>query len=126
MTSPKEFTKYETARIIGARALQIAMNAPLLIKIKHEDLEKIKYDAIKIAEIEFNSEVLPISVRKPFPRRRKEKLKRPKEVKLSEKKTEKMETEEEKEIVEEGEIMALANPEDEVSEDGTEEEAGED
>jgi len=126
MTSPKEFTKYETARIIGARALQIAMNAPLLIKIKQEDLEKIKYDAIKIAEIEFNSEVLPISVKKPFPRRRKEKLKRPKEVKLSEKKTENMEAEEEKEIAEEGEIMALANPEDETSGDETEEESGED
>ena len=48
------FTKYEKARILGARALQIAMNAPLLIKISKEDLEKIKYDAIKIAEIELN------------------------------------------------------------------------
>ncbi|MCK4552903.1 DNA-directed RNA polymerase subunit omega, partial [Candidatus Pacearchaeota archaeon] len=33
MTDAKQFTKYETARILGARALQIAMNAPLLIKI---------------------------------------------------------------------------------------------
>jgi len=37
-----EYTKYEKARIIGARALQISMNAPLLIKITQEDLEKIK------------------------------------------------------------------------------------
>ena len=37
------FTKYEKARILGARALQIAMNAPLLIKISKEDLEKIKH-----------------------------------------------------------------------------------
>ena len=29
----QNFTKYERARILGARALQIAMNAPLLIKI---------------------------------------------------------------------------------------------
>jgi DNA-directed RNA polymerase subunit K len=125
MASPNEFTKYETARIIGARALQIAMNAPLLIKIKQEDLEKIKYDAIKIAEIEFNSGILPISVKKPYPKRKKEKLKRPKEVKLSEKKKENLESEEEKDIVEEGEIMALANPEDEeeqeIEEEGEEE-----
>ena len=46
----QEFTRYEKARILGARALQIAMNAPVLIKISHEDLEKIRYDAMKIAE----------------------------------------------------------------------------
>ena len=43
-----DFTKYEKARILGARALQIAMNAPLLIKINPEDLEKIKYDIYAI------------------------------------------------------------------------------
>jgi len=90
-----KFTKYERARIIGARALQIAMNAPLLIKIKQEDLEKIKYDAIKIAEIELNSNVLPISVNKPFPKKKEEKLKRVKEVKISEEKEESLEAEEE-------------------------------
>ena len=37
----EEFTKYEKARVLGARALQIAMNAPLLIKIEKEDLEKV-------------------------------------------------------------------------------------
>lgn len=120
-------TKYETARIIGARALQIAMNAPLLIKIKEEDLEKIKYDAIKIAEIELNSGVLPISVNKPFPKKKEEKLKRPKEVKVDEIKKKKIEEEDEKEISEEGEIMALANPDDEQEEDsGDEGESGED
>ena len=31
MTDAKNFTKYEKARILGARALQIATNAPLLI-----------------------------------------------------------------------------------------------
>ena len=38
----QEFTRYEKARILGARALQIAMNAPLLIKLGKDDLEKIK------------------------------------------------------------------------------------
>ena len=66
----ENFTKYETARILGARALQIAMNAPLLIKISDEDLEKIKFDALKIAEVELNSNILPISVKKPFPEKR--------------------------------------------------------
>ena len=28
----QKYTKYEVARIIGARALQISMNAPLLLK----------------------------------------------------------------------------------------------
>ena len=46
----QDFTKYERARIIGARALQIAMNAPLLIKISSEELEKLNFDAIRIAE----------------------------------------------------------------------------
>jgi len=112
----QEFTKYETARILGARALQIAMNAPLLIKITPEDLEKIKFDALKIAEVEFNSNVLPISVHKPLPKKKEEKLKRPVERKMSDESVEEKETEEEHEIAKEGEIMELANPEDEESE----------
>ena len=120
-----EFSKYEVARILGARALQIAMNAPLLIKISKEDLEKIKYDALKIAEIEFESGVLPISVKKPFPPRREEKLKRAKEQKISDEKIEEKESEEEGEIAKEGEIMTLINPEDEQEETLSEEESEE-
>ena len=111
------YSKYEVARILGARALQIAMNAPLLIKISKEDLEKVKYDSLKIAEIEFESGVLPISVRKPFPQKREEKLKRVKENKVSEEKIGEKEAEEEKEIAEEGEIMSLVNPEEERDEE---------
>ena len=119
----QDFTKYERARILGARALQIAMNAPLLIKIKEEDLEKIGYDALKIAEIELNSDILPISIKKPFPQKREEKLKRAKEAKISDEQVEELEAKEEQEIVKEGEIMELAKPEDEVEE--AEEEADE-
>jgi len=115
------FTKYERARILGARALQIAMNAPLLIKINEEDLEKIKFDALKIAEIELNSNILPISIKRPFPKRKEEKLKRAKEQKLTEKKIEEIEASEEKEIAKGGEIMELANPEDEQEEKTSEE-----
>lgn len=112
-SDPKEFTKYETARILGARALQIAMNAPLLIKMDKEDLEKIKFDALKIAEIEFESGVLPISVNKPFPKRKKGRLKRAKDKKMSDKRMAEKEKEVEKEIAKEGEIMKLVNPEEE-------------
>lgn len=118
-----KFSKYEVARILGARALQIAMNAPLLIKISKEDLEKVRYDALKIAEIEFESDILPISVKRPFPQRKEEELRRVKE-QISEKKIEGIKSEEEKEIAKEGEIMGLVNPEEERDEE-TEEESGE-
>ena len=116
----KNFTKYERARILGARALQISMNAPLLIKIEPEDLEKINYDALKIAEIELTSNILPISINKPFPEKKEEGLKRAKEKKLSDEDAAKKEAAEEEEIAQGGEIMQLANPEDE-QEEGTSE-----
>lgn len=109
----KAYTKYERARILGARALQIAMNAPLLIKIKKEDLEKINFDALKIAEIEFESDVLPISIHKPMPKKREGQLKKPKALKVDDSKKDESEEKLEKEIIEEGEIMELAQPEDE-------------
>jgi DNA-directed RNA polymerase subunit K len=110
----QNFTKYEKARILGARALQLAMNAPLLLKITEEDLAKINYDVLKIAEIELDSGVLPISIKKPFPEKKEGKLKR--EVatpRPSDKKVEGGEDLEEEKIAEEGEIMELANPDDE-------------
>ena len=124
MTEQKEkFSKYETARILGARALQIAMNAPLLIKLSKEDLEKVKYDSLKIAEIEFESGVLPISVKKPFPEKKEDILRRPKEQKISDEKIEEKEAAEEGEIAKEGEIMSLVNPEEEIEEGLVEEES---
>jgi len=62
-----EYTKYEKARIIGARALQISMGAPILIKLKEEDLEKMKYNPIKIATKEFDGDILPITIKRPMP-----------------------------------------------------------
>lgn len=112
----ENITKYEKARILGARALQISMNAPLLIKIEPADLEKINYDALKIAEVELNSDVLPISIHKPFPGKKEEKLKRVREKKPGDEEAEKKEATEEENIAKEGEIMQLANPEDEVEE----------
>ena len=114
-----QLTKYEMARILGARALQISMNAPLLIKIEKEDLEKINYDALKIAEVELNSDILPISIKRSFPTKREEKLRRVRERKISDQGIEDKEIKEESAIVESGEIMELATPEDEAG--GTEE-----
>ena len=57
-----KFTKYERARVIGARALQLAMGAPLLIK-RPADL----YDAVDIAELEIEKGVLPITIKRPKP-----------------------------------------------------------
>ncbi len=61
------YTKYEKARIIGARALQISMGAPLLLKLKKEDFEKINYRSVEIAKMEFEKGIIPITVRRPMP-----------------------------------------------------------
>ena len=72
----KQFTKYEIARILGARALQIAMDAPLLLKISEKELEEINYNPIEIAKRELVAEVLPITVNKPLPKKKEAKLKK--------------------------------------------------
>ena len=62
-----KFTKYEVARILGARALQVSMNAPILIKLSKEEMEALNYDPLKIAELEFFEGILPITVKRPMP-----------------------------------------------------------
>ena len=86
MKNANEFTKYEIARIIGARALQIAMDAPILLKMSKEELEHIRYDALRIAEKEFESDVLPITVHRPLPPKRIGKLHQVKEEKIDDEK----------------------------------------
>ncbi len=68
------FTKYEIARILGARALQLSMNAPMLLAIPKEKLEEVNFDPLKIAELEFNAGILPITVKRPLPERVEEDL----------------------------------------------------
>ena len=60
-----KYTKYEQARIIGARALQISQGAPFIIKLTEKDLEKIGYDTLEIAKMEFKEGLIPIAVKKP-------------------------------------------------------------
>ena len=116
MEKPK-FTNYETARILGARALQIAMDAPYLTKISKEKLEEFNYDPMEIAKIEFELGVLPITVKQPMPEKKSVKIKKVKEEPLKDKEAIAAEAEAEKDIVESGEIMELANPQDEDSEE---------
>ncbi len=63
----KEYTKYEQARIIGARALQISMGAPFMVKFSDEELKKIGYSTIEIAKLEFSKELIPIEVKRCLP-----------------------------------------------------------
>ncbi len=62
-----KLTKYEKARIIGARALQIAMGAPVLINMAKKDYEELGFNPIKIAKKEFDKSVLPITIKRPMP-----------------------------------------------------------
>ncbi|MEM3374098.1 MAG: DNA-directed RNA polymerase subunit K [Candidatus Woesearchaeota archaeon] len=66
-----EYTKYEKARLIGARALQISMGAPFVIKLSKEQLEELRYDPVKIAMKEFENGVLPIEIKRVYPDTRK-------------------------------------------------------
>lgn len=54
-----KYTRFEKARIIGARALQISMGAPSLIKIP-----KGVISPIEIAMLEFNEDAIPITVKR--------------------------------------------------------------
>ena len=63
------YTKYEIARLIGARALQISMGAPLLVELNEEQLEKINYNPVEIAKLELEKGILPITVKRPMPKK---------------------------------------------------------
>jgi len=62
------YTKYEKARMIGSRALQLSMGAPFLLKLSEEELTKIDFNPIEIALLEFDEGVLPITVKRPVAR----------------------------------------------------------
>jgi len=65
--SDEDYTKYEISRMIGSRALQLAMGAPFLVKLEKEDLEAIGFNPIEIAKKEFEAGVLPITIKRPMP-----------------------------------------------------------
>lgn len=55
-------TKYEKARILGARALQISKNAPVMV-----DLDPGEWDPLKIAEKELLAKKIPFIIRRYLP-----------------------------------------------------------
>ena len=61
----EKYTKYEKARIIGVRSLQISMGAPFMIKFTEDELKKLRYNPVEIAKAEFVKDVIPIMVRRP-------------------------------------------------------------
>jgi DNA-directed RNA polymerase subunit K len=57
MSGTQRYSRYEKARIIGARALQIAYGAPVLVDTQ-------RTQPILIAAQEFDAGVLPFTVRR--------------------------------------------------------------
>lgn len=56
---PEPYTRFERARILGARALQVSLGAPILIEVPSQLV-----DPVEIAEREFASGRIPITVRR--------------------------------------------------------------
>ncbi|MDD4308381.1 MAG: DNA-directed RNA polymerase subunit K [Thermoplasmata archaeon] len=54
-----KYTRFEKARIIGARALQISMGAPVLLKVPDTLI-----DPLDIAAMEYEKGMLPITVKR--------------------------------------------------------------
>lgn len=59
---PPKLTRFERARVVGARALQVSMGAPILL-----DITDPKLSPIDIALMELEEGVLPISIRRSLP-----------------------------------------------------------
>ena len=59
---PPQLTRFERARIVGARALQLSMGAPVLIEIA----EGVR-DPVDLAMKELEVGVLPITIRRRLP-----------------------------------------------------------
>ena len=62
-TTTPFLTKYEKARVIGARALQISKNAPILVNINPQE----DTDPILIAEKELREGKIPFIIRRFLP-----------------------------------------------------------
>lgn len=60
-TTTPYMTKYERARVLGTRALQISMNAPVLVDLEGET------DPLQIAIKELNQKKIPLVVRRYLP-----------------------------------------------------------
>jgi DNA-directed RNA polymerase I, II, and III subunit RPABC2 len=62
LIGPPKLTRFERARIVGARALQISLGAPILAPIPDTVV-----DSIDIAIVELREKVLPLTIRRTLP-----------------------------------------------------------
>ncbi|UCE15170.1 MAG: DNA-directed RNA polymerase subunit K [Candidatus Heimdallarchaeota archaeon] len=74
LIGPKMLTRFEYARILGARALQISMGAPVLVEADEpttsetpDEPEQEQGDPLLISEREIKQGLLPILVRRMLP-----------------------------------------------------------
>jgi DNA-directed RNA polymerase subunit K len=58
----QKYTRFERARIVGARALQIAMGAPVLIEVEDGTM-----NPVELAIREYKAGVIPITVKRSIP-----------------------------------------------------------
>ncbi|MFH0874877.1 MAG: DNA-directed RNA polymerase subunit K [archaeon] len=71
----KILTKYEKARLIGSRALQISSGAPFSREISKDELIKLKYSPLEIAKKEYEEGTIPIGIKRNLPTTLKKKKK---------------------------------------------------
>jgi len=62
LIGPPKLTRFEKARIVGARALQISMGAPILVEVSEGSSS-----LINIAMKELEADILPITIRRTLP-----------------------------------------------------------
>jgi DNA-directed RNA polymerase I, II, and III subunit RPABC2 len=62
LVGPPKITRFEKARIVGARSLQISMGAPILV-----DVDESLSSPIDIALKELDIGILPITIRRTLP-----------------------------------------------------------
>ena len=53
-------TRFEVARLLGSRALQISLGAPVLTKTE-------EIDPKKVAKVEFKQKIIPITIKRKLP-----------------------------------------------------------
>lgn len=62
MIGPPKLTRFERARIAGARALQVSLGAPILVELPAK-----MSDPIDIALVEIKAGILPMTIRRTLP-----------------------------------------------------------
>jgi DNA-directed RNA polymerase I, II, and III subunit RPABC2 len=62
LIGPPKLTRFERARIAGARALQVSLGAPILVELPTK-----MSDPIDIALAEIKAGILPMTIRRTLP-----------------------------------------------------------